>query len=99
MLAISEGSFSNWTQAGEFSASVYLPKVLAALHLRRIIKSSIQKIGRQWESTVEIRRLHQLWSAVPTPDRISFVVAQNKGVGALYDFASEDEVGFPLLNF
>jgi hypothetical protein len=34
MLATSEGSFSNVTQAGEFSASVYLLKMLAALHLR-----------------------------------------------------------------
>ena len=38
MLATSEGSFSNGTQAGEFSASVCLPKMLAALHSRRKIE-------------------------------------------------------------
>lgn len=37
-------------------------------------------------------------SAVPTPDGIAFVVAENEGVGALHDFAGEDEVGFALLD-
>jgi hypothetical protein len=38
MLAISGGSFSSGTQAGEFPVSMYLPKVLAALRLGRKIK-------------------------------------------------------------
>jgi len=42
MRATSEGSFSSGTQAGEFSASVYLPKMPAALHSRRKIESNFR---------------------------------------------------------
>ena len=36
---------------------------------------------------------------VRTPDGIAFLVAQDKGVSALDDFAGEDEIGFTLLTF
>jgi hypothetical protein len=36
---------------------------------------------------------------VRTPDGIAFLVAQDKGVSALDDFAGEDEVGFTLLDY
>src|SRR5579863_10060231 len=38
MQATSEGSFSSGTRTGAFSAFVCLPKMLAALHLRRKIE-------------------------------------------------------------
>ena len=38
-------------------------------------------------------------SAVPTPDGIAFLVAEDEGVSTLHDFAGEDEVGFALLDF
>jgi hypothetical protein len=38
MLATSEGSFSSGTQAGEFSVSVYSPKMFAELHSRKKIE-------------------------------------------------------------
>ena len=47
MLAISEGSFSNGTQAGEFSASVYLPKTLVVLpSARKVEFNSVQNVGQ-----------------------------------------------------
>ena len=39
MLATSERSFASGTQAGEFSAFVYLPKRFAASHSRRKIEA------------------------------------------------------------
>jgi hypothetical protein len=50
MLATSEGSFSSGTQAGEFSASVYLPKMLAALHSRRKIEFNFVRMGSMAKS-------------------------------------------------
>jgi len=35
---------------------------------------------------------------VPTPDGISFLVAENESVVTLHDFAGEDEVSFALLD-
>ena len=72
--------------------------------------SALQNGGKN----TSIRKLHlrRLWqigwafhigqqsaSTVPTPDGIAFLVAEDEGVGALCDFAGEDEVGFALLDF
>ena len=79
--------------------------------LNRAVTES-QRYERGKNTSIRKLHLRRLWqigwafhigqqpaSTVPTPDGIAFLVAEDEGVGALYDFAGEDEVGFALLDF